>query len=124
MYGRSISSINTFSAGILATHSTLGFSVLGVGGCLPRRHDWSFLSICTYGNSIRSLSLATLHLLSFEPVMFFILYECIARPPAHPLSDMFLYLFLFIHFLILPLFSFISRWQRGLHGSCTMLQML
>ena len=35
-----------------------------------------------FDSSIRSLSLATLHLLSFEPVTFFILHECIALPPT------------------------------------------
>ena len=38
---------NTFSAGILATHSLLGFSVLGVGGRLSRSRDWLFLSLYT-----------------------------------------------------------------------------
>ena len=62
--------INTFSAGILATHSLLDFSVLGVGGRLSRSRNWLFLSIYTVRQFIRSLSLATLHLLSIEPVTF------------------------------------------------------
>ena len=44
-----------------------------------------FFLFILYGSSIRSLSLAaTLHLLSFEPVTFFMLHEC--SPPAHPPS--------------------------------------
>ena len=75
--------VNTFSAGILATHSLRGFSVLGVGGRLSRSRDWLFLSIYTVRQFIRSLSLATLHLLSIEPVTF---PKHEYSPPAHPPS--------------------------------------
>ena len=69
-----------------------GLSVLGVGGRLPRSRDCSLLAIFNmlYGSSVRSLALAILHLLSFELVTFSISHQC--SPPAHPLSDMLLYL--------------------------------
>ena len=80
---------NTFSAGILATHSSLDFLCysVGVGGRLREAVIGCFFLFILYGSSVRSLSLATLHLLSFEPVTF-ILHEC--SPPAHPLTVMFL----------------------------------
>ena len=96
--------------------------MLGVGGRLPRSRDWSFLSIYTL-RQFRSTSLACNPALIIPRAGHVLYFSRVYSPSTHPLSDMFLYLFLFIHCLILHLFSFISRRQRGLHGSGTLLQM-
>ena len=90
-----------------------GFSVLGVGRRLSQSCDRLFLSIYTL-RQFCSISLAC------NPALIFLqaghmLYFTRVQPACPPS---------YIHCLMLPLFSFIPRWQRGLHGSCTMLQML